>query len=572
MQLLDLPLELFKRVVTALARVAPFHELVRLRAVCRAFAGDIDNELLANTSVADFHSRTHQHQSTPWRQDIRAAILHTLLPLGTLGFGKDDDSNSLSALSPHIKGYLLSNIKTYLLNHIEDRETIVSGLPSFINKVNNKLLEFPTVNRNRSVLRKSYLNALIRSLVLTNKVAPRTMFDVNPVTLDSVFVAIFRQGSHSIAEREWDHLNSVQENVNGILSAAAAVGSLEATRHYISQSAEIIDWFPIYFAGFGNPITAAVCSGNMKVLEFLLIEVNNELTKRRFARIQHGRTTCCGPLTETITSAIKFAVRTGQLKAVVTLFNFLPRCRVEIPTHMKSPSQYLADAMRWGQVDIFTWLMDQWNPVTTELPYWNVLTAGLRLAVKYGHTNIVRYIFDKGLMYPHDADVNTVLIAATHGHRAIIQLALDRGVELTMQDLIAALNGSLPLLITQYFLLHNVLLKSVTKEEGGRTITTSIVPIVEAICQESINISFGDYNAVQGKEKVLALILLAFEMRRQIPELTLDNCVELKKVFDRLVKVCLILPKGSVPYLEMAEDVHSWMEWRDGREWEKCEV
>lgn len=134
-------------------------------------------------------------------------------------------------------------------------------------------------------------------------------------------------------------------------------------------------------------------------------------------------------------------------------------------------------------------------------------------------------------MYPHDADVNTVLIAAIHGHRAIIQLALDRGVELTMQDLIAALNGSLPLLIIQYLLLHNVLLTSVTKEEGGRTITTSIVPIVEAICRESIHIPFGDYNTVRGKEKVLALILLALQMRRQIPELTLDNCVELKKVF-----------------------------------------
>lgn len=206
-----------------------------------AFAGDIDNELLANTSVVDFHSRTHQHQSTPWRQDIRAAILHTQLPLGTLGFDKDHDSNSLSALSPDIKGYLLRNIKTYLLNHIEDRDMIVSGLPSFINKVTDKLLEFPTVDRDRSVLRKSYLNALIRSLVLTNEVAPRTMFDANPMTLDSVFVAIFRQGSRSIAEREWDHLNSVRENVNDMLAAAAAVGSLEATRHYILQSAEIID-------------------------------------------------------------------------------------------------------------------------------------------------------------------------------------------------------------------------------------------------------------------------------------------------------------------------------------------
>jgi len=537
------------------------------------FAGDIDNELLAKTSVADFHSRYHERQSISVSFGIRDPL--PLPPLHLLAIsrqGKDKDTISLGTLPSDIKGYLLSNIETYLLDHIEDNDIIAFELPNFIHKVTDRLMEFVTTGTDHSILRRDYLNALIHSLVLTNEVAPRTIFETKPLTLDSAFTTISRPGSRSIAERKRDHLNSAQENVNDMLAAAATVGSLTAVRHYVSQSAEVIDWFPKYFAGFGNPVTAAASSGNVEVLECLLIEVNNELTKRRFARIQHGRTTRCGPLAETITSAIRFAVRSGKLRAVVTLFDFLPRCRVEIPAHMKSRSHYLADAMRWGQMDVFIWLMDQWNSLIADLHYWNALTAGLRLAVKHGHTNIVRYVFDKGLVYPDDADVNTVPIAATHGHRAIIQLALDRGVQLTMQDLIAALNGSLPLLITQYLLLHNVPLTSVTKEEDGRSITTSIVLIVEALCRESIHIPFGDYNEVRGKEKVLALILLASEMRRQIPELTLDNCVELKKVFDRLVRECLGLPRGSIPYLEMAEELHSWMEWGDGREWANCEV
>ena len=537
------------------------------------FAGDIDNELLAKTSVADFHSRYHERQSISVSFGIRDPL--PLPPLHLLAIsrqGKDKDTISLGTLPSDIKGYLLSNIETYLLDHIEDNDIIAFELPNFIHKVTDRLMEFVTTGTDHSILRRDYLNALIHSLVLTNEVAPRTIFETKPLTLDSAFTTISRPGSRSIAERKRDHLNSAQENVNDMLAAAATVGSLTAVRHYVSQSAEVIDWFPKYFAGFGNPVTAAASSGNVEVLECLLIEVNNELTKRRFARIQHGRTTRCGPLAETITSAIRFAVRSGKLRAVVTLFDFLPRCRVEIPAHMKSRSHYLADAMRWGQMDVFIWLMDQWNPLVADLPYWNALTAGLRLAVKHGHNNIVQYVFDKGLVHPDDADVNTVLIAATHGHRAIIQLALDRGVQLTMQDLIAALNGSLPLLITQHLLLHNVPLTSVTNEEDGRSITTSIVPIVEALCRESIHIPFGDYNEVRGKEKVLALILLASEMRRQIPELTLDNCVELKKVFDRLVRECLGLPRGSIPYLEMAEELHSWMEWGDGREWANCEV
>jgi hypothetical protein len=79
------------------------------------------------------------------------------------------------------------------------------------------------------------------------------------------------------------------------------------------------------------------------------------------------------------------------------------------------------------------------------------------------------------------------------------------------------------------------------------------------LCQKRIHIPFGDRNFVRGKEQVLALIFLAHEMKQQIPKLMLDDCVELKKVIDRLVKRCLILPKGSIPYFEMVRELHSWM-------------
>jgi hypothetical protein len=39
------------------------------------------------------------------------------------------------------------------------------------------------------------------------------------------------------------------------------------------------------------------------------------------------------------------------------------------------------------------------------------------------------------------AEGNPVAIAATHGHWSIIKLALDKGVQLKMQDPVSALNG-----------------------------------------------------------------------------------------------------------------------------------
>jgi hypothetical protein len=468
---------------------------------------------------------------------------------------------SLKTLSWDIKLYLEKNIKTFLINHIGDHEMIVCELAGFINRATDRLITFGPPGTDRSVLRKAYRNALISSLVLTNKDAPQTMFIETYIAPGS----LLRRGSGDVftgcpMERERNHLSSTQENVNDMLAAAAAVGDLAATRYYISQSAVVIDWFPKYFTGFGNPLVAAACNGNIEVLEYLLLQANNELEKRNFPPKPDNYASRCGPVTETITSAIRYAVRTGHLDAIVALFAFLPRCHVGIPAYMTSPSHYLADAIAWGHVEVMTWLMDRWSLPRTDASYRDIFIAGLRLAVEHGHIDVVRYVFDHGLLDPQEADANPVLLAAKHGHRAIIRLALDHGVQLSMQDLITALNGSVPLLMTQFLLQHNVPLATTTKDEYRIFVTASIIPTVETLCRESIHIPFGDRNLVRGREKILALIFLAREMKQQIPELMLDNCIELKKVLDRLVNRCVVLPKGAIPYLEMVRELHSWME------------
>jgi hypothetical protein len=231
------------------------------------------------------------------------------------------------------------------------------------------------------------------------------MFEMGSRTGDYVYMRDPRDGSHITVDREQNHLETAQENVNDMLAAAAAIGNLAATSGYISRCAQVIDWFPKHFVGFGNPITAASCNGNVEVLEYLFMQVNTELKKRNFPTNQKDQANRCGPVTEAITSAIRRAVQTGNLETVVAIFAFHPKCHVGIPEHMRSSSHYLADAMRWGQIELFMWLMDRWDLSRYNPSYRNTLVAGLRLAVEHGHTNVVRHVFGHKLVDPDVLDV-----------------------------------------------------------------------------------------------------------------------------------------------------------------------
>jgi hypothetical protein len=104
-----------------------------------AFAGDIENEVLTKMSVKDFHSRSRQ------RKPIRTIpAFRSLTLLGPMGAGGKDpynnNSRTLNTLPDDTKGYLLKNIKTYMLNHIDDLDMIGFKLPNFINRATDRLL------------------------------------------------------------------------------------------------------------------------------------------------------------------------------------------------------------------------------------------------------------------------------------------------------------------------------------------------------------------------------------------------------------------------------------------------
>jgi hypothetical protein len=92
-------------------------------------------------SVKDFLSHTRQRKSIRTIPAFRSLTL--LGPMGDVrGDHYSSNSRTLNTLPDDTKGYLLENIKTYMLNHIDYLDMIGFKLPNFINWATDGLLQF----------------------------------------------------------------------------------------------------------------------------------------------------------------------------------------------------------------------------------------------------------------------------------------------------------------------------------------------------------------------------------------------------------------------------------------------
>jgi hypothetical protein len=84
---------------------------------------------------------------------------------------------------------------------------------------------------------------------------------------------------------------------------------------------------------------------------------------------------------------------------------------------------------------------------------------------------------------------------------------------------------------------------------------TAVIDGIEALCRSSINLS---KTTNSSKDKALARIVLARELKQKTPEVMLAKSIELSKLLASLAKGCVPLPTEPVPYLEIATDLHEW--------------
>jgi hypothetical protein len=264
----------------------------------------------------------------------------------------------------------------------------------------------------------------------------------------------------------------------------------------------------------------------------------------------------------TVRAATNVAIRGGHTEAVVTLLDFLTQMSTKYPMVLENRSDWLAEAMALGYLDLVRLMvLQQQNDPDIFQQYRSSVLWGLQCAVESGHTKTVQYVFESSLVNPKIKNGNLIRIAARCGHRAIIGLAVGLAIRPRLQDLISALNhnNTNMTLTVQCLLGHNISLTLDEMGDNGEPVVLQLIETVESLCRKAISVPCGSPTPVVGKEKILALILVAQKMKLKCPELMVVKSIELGELLARLAKGDVKLPTEPVPYLSIVKEVHEWI-------------
>ncbi|KAF1843441.1 uncharacterized protein K460DRAFT_418502 [Cucurbitaria berberidis CBS 394.84] len=586
-QLFDLPVEVFEDVIGAIAQAVPLHDLFRLRTVCRTFANGIKYQLLARTSI-----QVYLDYNKPLLRLPRPRSIHTSMPRyrsvsgGRKDYPSQHSAQDASGLHPGLQDFLTKHFECYLLNHINNPRLANPELPQFIHRTANELMEFAPSDAYQDDLRKAHVQNLVHALVIANETTPRLMlgdgagWHINPVVFDRKDL----DWTPHISGLEFDrtdvgwtrnmtHIKSDKRDVEDMLAAAAATGIMEAVQYYISQGAMVLDWKSNPSKGFGSSLQTATSTGKIEVLRALLSQADHEIADRctELKKASSSQVGLSGwlKIQSTIESAIACAMKARNTEAAIVLFKFLSKYDVNllVPTKERVSYSYLADAMSYGHLELVQRILDREPNSRSELVYRKSLLPGLRRAVRSGHVDIVKYLFDNKFVDPQTAEGNPIGIAAEYGHRTIIVLALDHGAKLEMHHLLSALhaplgNSATMALTVELLLDHGVPIKSDAVDEDGKPIAMEVIEACEAVCRSSsIEVHLhGRKGPVRGRDKILMLVRLALEMKKQIPGVMLTGSWDLSKLLEKIAYNWMSLPKEPILFLEVAKELHHWIQ------------
>lgn len=254
------------------------------------------------------------------------------------------------------------------------------------------------------------------------------------------------------------------------LSAAAAVGNLRATKHFLHEGAMDIfkETFIVHPAhgvgkpGFVHPLEAAACTCQVRILKYLL-EVIESWEKPQYAPLHRY------PIVDRIHDALQSAIESAQPKAIIILYKFLRKHRLYCSSdHQRCTGgcacRNTIKAAASGCVDTVRTVVHCWGSgridhqrFVDKCKYYTFDTA-----FKYGHEGLIRQLFWKNIQvsnlasadfhkyhYRAIADIlienelevegtywNPLLCASISGNIAMMHFLVQRGSHLSGEALI----------------------------------------------------------------------------------------------------------------------------------------
>ncbi|KAL7774176.1 hypothetical protein CFE70_005088 [Pyrenophora teres f. teres 0-1] len=509
--LFDFPQELFDQILDEYVTITPLPEVFRARVVCRAFHRHIDHALLAETPAQVYrHTDAHAQPAIPWLSGPRS--------------------------------FLKKNSYKFLLNHCKDNRGTNIEYTKLVLSADGQI-RAPDI-----ALRERYLEDICRG---TGFVGEPTDYllgkNVNKYKRDREFPS-------SDGNSRTYYYGMFSEILNGdMLAAAAAVGHRDAVHSLLAHGVSLQQTNN----HLGCPIKLAAVNNQIRVLFEIL-----EWAK---GRLNEGGKSTWVTLTP-IKQAIEYAVDANAGASVCMLQEFLLTLgerTQEAPEYSKDGLERMIAvraASNGNARYVMPWLEESASKNSQDKHKENLKTV-LVLACTAGQTKLVQRILDVS-SGPEDFCLELSMLAAQHGHRALIDLFQTYGVVMGPQHLLKSLEGTVENRIETadpsktYFLIVQHMINS------GVAVDLHILKRCEMLATELFrNRYISDYTKhISRTDKAMATILVAHTAMNHVKRSVLKDQFYTKTFFKVVLNGRHKVPYAPLPFTDMAREVVEWIE------------
>ena len=431
----------------------------------------------------------------------------------------------LGQSKPRYRGHYFVGPETYLRKHLG---TIVfhgtraskgetKELSLYLNGLVDNLSRFarhsPAATEAEILrLRTEWLFHLSQSLARTNKEVWSILFGLSSRTTEEA-LAYFRAEEIAMPD---------------LLAAAAALGSVPAVQHFLDEGTKVLTGHLV--AGFGSPLLAA--SNDARVLQPLLNQAEHEIESTS-ASSEHTPQA----LFAILDNAIRAAVDAKSADCAIMLIDFAEEHSGK--RVVRQFNSYAARAAESGSIELVDYFLLQ-KPNSAE----NVILK----ACEYGQLTLVRHLLSTKVMIPppglcplpRDYTYTPLRVAVQNKNRALVNLLIEFGADLTPDLIICALTlprGSVFPMVQHLF-------------QMGCSVNRKVVVETTRSAKKYI---IKEPSWRYAMDRAMSVVLIAHHIKDSSPEYLLwfkDGIEALKHVADGRYPV----PTEPLPFQDMARE------------------
>ncbi|KAI4697245.1 uncharacterized protein J4E84_000372 [Alternaria hordeiaustralica] len=327
-----------------------------------------------------------------------------------------------------------------------------------------------------------------------------------------------------------------------LLTAAAAVGNIEAVDHFIAQGADPLGYTSGILTG---PIkAAAVCGHTPMVLKLV------ELARHDFPTLGARERDW---ILVTFETAVCHAMKAGDTESVRMLLEFfVTRREARIPEIWK---KLITDGAQNGKTETLVTILKDDIPKRNPGDHHSDLQYALKEACEAGHSELVcRILGGDFVLFNRDHLIQqTSLEAARYGHRKLVVVLRSYGAHIGSQHLVEGMTTFADRATTHFLMTRHLV-------DAGVSIDAQVLKQCESKASFALRarhkMKQSHFCLTDG---AMVTILIASEAKRQGLRAELKSCGSIKLLLRLVLNGKIIVPPEPLDFMKLAVEVVDWL-------------